>query len=184
MLTVTQSKIKVETITQIKSRIWKINMRTFSPKFRSVRFFCRWDILRNDLPRFIELCMETNRNIVIEFYYEREQSSLKTSYLLKTALIIMQGMLREKKNSIATPNLACTQTLFYFSFCSVRARLPPWAGGQQIPHHPIVCNFSQEIFKDKCKGKGILVHVMPSNFFSRILKSEALVYSWHIQGCH
>ena len=66
--------------------------------------------------------METNRNIVIEFYYEREQSSLKTSYLLKTALIIMQGMLREKKNSIATPNLACTQTLFYFSFRSVRAR--------------------------------------------------------------
>ena len=26
--------------------------------------FRRWDILRNVLPRFIELCMETNRNIM------------------------------------------------------------------------------------------------------------------------
>ena len=43
--------------------------------------------------------------------------------------------------------------------------------------------FSREILRDKCienlkkKVLGLLAHVTPSNFFSRILKSEALVYS-------
>ena len=34
--------------------------------------FRRWDILRNVLPRFIELCMETNRNIMsLSLLWER-----------------------------------------------------------------------------------------------------------------
>ena len=36
--------------------------------------FHRWDILRNVSPRFIELCMETNRNIVSLSFTMRENS--------------------------------------------------------------------------------------------------------------
>ena len=53
--------------------------------------------------------------------------------------------------------------------------------------HIFVCNFSREIFADKCienlkkkKVLGLLAHVTPSIFFSGILKSEALVYSSYI----
>ena len=57
-----------------------------------------------------------------------------------------------------------------------------------LDFHIFVCNFSREIFTDNCienfkktfEVLGLLAHVTPSNFFSRILKSEALVYSPYI----
>ena len=70
MLTVTQSKIKVETITQIKSRIWKMKedkCANILAKIQVSAVFRRWDILRNVLPRFLELCMETNRDMSLSF---------------------------------------------------------------------------------------------------------------------
>lgn len=70
MLSVTQSKIKVETITQIKSRIWKMKedkCANILAKIQVSAVFRRWDILRNVLPRFLELCMETNRNMSLSF---------------------------------------------------------------------------------------------------------------------
>ena len=53
-------------------------------------------------------------------------------------------------------------------------------------NYTFVCNFSREILTDRCienlkkKVLCLLAHVMPLNFFSRILKSEALVYSSYI----
>ena len=51
---------------------------------------------------------------------------------------------------------------------------------------PYIClqfflgNYRQMYKKFKKKVLGLLAHVMPSIFFSTILKSEALVYSSHI----
>ena len=52
---------------------------------------------------------------------------------------------------------------------------------------PYIClqffpgNFYRQMYrKFKKKVLGVLAHVTPSNFFSRILKSEALVYSSYI----
>ena len=52
---------------------------------------------------------------------------------------------------------------------------------------PYIClqffpgNFYRQMYsKFEKKVLGLLVHVTPSNFFSRILKSEALVYSSYI----
>ena len=49
---------------------------------------------------------------------------------------------------------------------------------------PYIClqffpgNFYRQIYRKFLKKVlGLLAHVMPSNFFSRILKSEALVYN-------
>ena len=76
--TVTQWKIKMQTIQYRTSRIWKMKEDKYTKRLvknQVCAIFQMWDILKNDLPKFIKLCMEMAAGYqhaetsVFEFFY-------------------------------------------------------------------------------------------------------------------
>ena len=62
VFTFAPSKQKNKTVQQTKCRIWDMkggNVQRSSPRFRTVQFFLCEIFGKTDLPKFIQLCMET-----------------------------------------------------------------------------------------------------------------------------
>ena len=108
-----QIKIKIKTVQQIKSRIWKkqkVNMQRLSPKFRLRQFFVCKIYGKNCLPKFIEICMETACcQMGTNMAAGNQQRHLSLGWLQKRKLI-SQG--RQKPRACLLICTICSRVVF------------------------------------------------------------------------